>query len=513
MRIASRRLGEFLVDRRVLSRDILENLLAREAADGVPLPQLLLVERLVGESDLVAAIASELGVPFLDIADRTILSDAWRLLPEALVRRYSAVPVERGPEGVLVAMADPSDVDAVREISAALGAPVLPGVAVPSDLETVIEQMYGSDGVEHAQARGLKLDDLLRAAMQLRASDLHLTVGSPPMVRVLGELTPLPGFPSLNGSDTRQLVLEALTRRQRDRFDEEREIATSYSVPGVGRFRVGAFVQRDSVGAVLRAVPQKVPALGELGLPPSVEQLAMARSGLVLVNGSSGSGTSTTLAAMVDAINRERTCHVLTIEDPIEFLHQHQRAIVNQREVGEDSESFAAAMRQVRRHDPDVLLVGELPDLETIRRALAAAESGTLVLATVRSRDAVGSLDRLVDVFPLEQQRLVRVQLASVLRGCVVQQLVPSVNGGRVVVCEVLIGTPEVRQAIVDNDTGALGAYLNARLSEGLQSMDRALAAQATAGRITREVAIEHSMDASDVEWLLSSDQKPRRVG
>jgi twitching motility protein PilT len=510
MHIASRRLGEFLVDRRVLSRDALETLLSREAKEGTPLPQLLVEERVVGEHDLVAAVASELGVRYIDLTERPVVGDAWRLLPEPLARRHLAVAVERTAEGVVVAMGDPSDEGAVREIAAALGTAVVPNVAVGSDLLDVLDEMYGGT-TEHGSARVLHLDDLLRRVVEAQASDLHLVAGSPPMIRVVGDLRPLDGFSALNGSDTRRLVFEALTRRQRERFDDQREIAASYSVPQVGRFRLSAFLQRDSVGAVLRAVPERIPTLTDLGLPPSVVRLAELRSGLVLISGSSGSGTSTTLAAIIDSINRARACHVLTIEDPIEFLHQHQSAIVNQREVGEDSESFATALRHVRRQDADVLLVGELLDLETIRRALAAAEAGSLVLATVRTRDTPSALERLIDVFPVEQQRLVRVQLAAVLRAAVVQQLVPSVDGRRVVVAEVLLGTPEVRQAIVDTDPGAIGALLNARLSEGLQSMDRALAAQAKVGRITHAAAIEHATDPSEVEWLLSTEQSARR--
>jgi twitching motility protein PilT len=450
-------------------------------------------------------------VPYIDLTERSIVGEVWRLLPEATARRHLAVAVERTADGVVVAMGDPSDDDAVREIAAAIETPVLPGVAVGSDLLDVVDQMYGGEGADHSNGRGLHLDDLLRRAVAAQASDLHLTVGSPPMIRVVGELRPLEGYTALNGSDTRRLVFEALTRRQRERFDESREIATSYSLPAVGRFRLSAFAQRDSVSAVLRAVPERVPTLTDLGLPPSVVRLAEVRSGLVLINGSAGSGTSTTLAAIVDAINRSRACHVLTVEDPIEFLHPHHAAIVNQREVGEDSESFASALRHVRRQDADVLLVGELADLETIRRALAAAEAGSLVLATVRTRDTLAALERLIDVFPVEQQRLVRIQLAAVLRASVVQQLVPSVDGRRVVVAEVLLGTPEVRQAIVDNDPGAVAALLNARLSEGLQSMDRALAAQAKVGRITHEAALEHASDPTEVEWLLSTEQPIRR--
>jgi twitching motility protein PilT len=505
MRIASRRLGEFLVERHVLSRDVLEALLGRESSEGMHLSELLVRERLVGEHDLVAAVASELGVPFVDLNERTILADVWQLVPEELARGYLAVAVERQPDGVLVAMEDPSDETLLTALADELGATVLPAVAVRSDLEQVIELVYGGDAGNGARRSGHELDHLLRYSVAQGASDLHLSVGSPPAIRVLGALVPLEGAAVLNGSDTRRLVRGALTRRQRERLDERGELATSYSVAGVGRFRVGAFVQRNSLSAVFRAVPHQVPDLGELGLPPVVETLAEARSGLVLVSGAQGAGTSTTVAALVGRINRDRAVHILTIEDPIEFLHQHGRAIVNQREVGEDTDSFADAVRQARRQDPDVLVVSELPDLETIRRVLAAAEAGTLVLASMRCRDTVDAIERLVEGFPVDHQRLVRVQLSTVLRGALVQQLVPDVDDGRAVATEVLIGTHEVRDAIVAADNGKLTALLNARLDQGLQSMDRALAALVKAKRITRETALEYAVERGEVEWLLSS--------
>lgn len=519
MRIASRRLGEFLVDRRVLSRDALDALLAREAEEGVHLSHLLVREKLVAEADLMAAIASELGVPFVDLSERSILSDVWELVPEDLARGYLAVAVEQRADGVVVAMEDPSDEQVITALEQDLGTTVLPAVAVRTDLEAVIEQMYGPaptatdddwvEGDEPAappRARGMVLNDLLKRAIAARASDLHLTVGAPPCVRVDGELRAIESAPRLNGSDVRRLVYEALTKRQRERFETDREISTSHAIAGVGRFRIAAFVQRDSVGAVIRTVPFRVPAIEELGVPTSVEQLGDLRSGLVLVNGPHGSGTSTTLAALIDRVNHKRSAHVLTIEDPIEFLHQHHLAIVNQREVGEDTPSFADGLRNALRQDPDVLLVGGLPDLETIQGVLAAAETGKLVFATLRTRDVVSSINRMIEGFPLEQQRLVRVQLASVLRAVVVQQLIPAANGGRVLACEVLIGTPEARATILDGDDAAIAALVNARLNDGMQPMDRCLVELVKTGRITEATAREYAVDVEELGWLLGEN-------
>jgi twitching motility protein PilT len=517
MRIASRRLGEFLVERRVLSRDALDALLTREADEGVHLSHLLVREKLVAEGDLMAAIASELGVPFVDLGDRSILGDVWALVPEDLARGYLAVAGEQRSDGVVVAMEDPSDETVINALEQDLGATVHPAVAVRADLESVIEQMYGpapslsddewEEGEDEApapvRARGVQLDDLLRRAIAARASDLHLTVGAPPCVRVDGELRAIEGAPRLNGSDVRGLVYGALTRRQRERFEEEHEISTSYAIAGVARFRVAAFVQRDSVGAVVRTVPVRVPAVEELGVPTAVEQLGDLRSGLVLVNGAHGSGTSTTLAALIDRVNHKRSAHILTIEDPIEFLHQHHLSIVNQREVGEDTQSFAEGLKHAMRQDPDVLLVGELPDLETIRGVLAAAETGKLVFATLRTRDVVSSINRMIEGFPVDQQRLMRVQLASVLRAVVVQQLIPGASGGRVLACEVLIGTPEARDTILGGDDASIAALVNARLNDGMQPMDRCLADLVKSGRITEATAREHAVNTEELGWLM----------
>jgi twitching motility protein PilT len=351
MQISSRRLGEFLIGRRVLSRDVLDELLDREAKEGVHLSELLVRGELVSEQDLTAAIASELGVPFIDLAERSILPDVWGAVPEDLARTYLAVAVERRDDGLVVAMGDPGDEDAVTALAADLGVHVHPGASVRDDLVRLVTQMYGPGREEDAadsggtaarptedpRRRRVHLDDLLDRVVRIGGSDLHLTVGAPPVVRLQGELRHLEGLPVLNGSDVRRMVLGILTQRQRERFLADGELATSHAIPGKGRFRVSAFVQRDSVGAVLRLVPAGIPSPEDLGLPDDVIEWSDHKRGLVLVCGPHGSGTSTTLAALVDRINRSRACHILTIEQPIEFLHKHRRALVNQREVGEDT--------------------------------------------------------------------------------------------------------------------------------------------------------------------------------
>lgn len=520
MRISSRRLGEFLVSRRVLSRDVLDELLAREAAEGVHLSHLLVQGQLVSEPDLMAAVASELGVPFVDVSERSILPDVWGLVPEDLARGYLAVALERRPEGILVVMEDPGDEQVVAALEADLSSPILPAVAVRDDLVRLIGQMYGpaaegeagwaegtlegEGGPSEAGPQVLQLSTLLEQVVQVGASDLHLAVGSPPVVRVQGELRRLAGVPALNGSDVRRLVLGILTQRQRERFLEEGELATSHAIPGQGRFRISAFVQRDSVGAVLRLVPGDIPSPEDLGLPDEVIDWADQRRGLVLVCGPHGSGTSTTLAALVDRINRTRPCHILTIEQPIEFLHRHQAALVNQREVGEDTASFARGLRYAFWQDPDVLVVGELPDVETIRLALAAAETGQLVLATLRTMDAPKTIERIIEIFPADQQAQVRIQLANTLQGIAVQQLVPAIDGGVALATEVLLPTPEVLKCIRSGDSGSLVKAIVGGVSSGMGTMDQSLAELVQAGLVDVEIAAERAVDPNELRYLTS---------
>ncbi|MGH9275764.1 MAG: PilT/PilU family type 4a pilus ATPase [Acidimicrobiales bacterium] len=500
--------------RRVLSRDVLEELLAREASEGIHLGHLLTIEEIVSDHDLTAAVASELGVPFVDLAEQTILPDVWGLVPEDLARGYLAVALERRPTGVVVVLEDPGDEQVITALEEDLQVTVLPAVAVRDDLVRLIEQMYGSgDDPSWADAtpaapdrpvRPQQLDALLAEVVRVGGSDLHLTVGAPPVVRVQGELRRMPGHAPLNGSEVRRLVLGTLTQRQRDRFLADGELSTSHAIPGKGRFRVSAFVQRDSVGAVLRLVPAEIPMAEDLGLPDPVIDWAEHRRGLVLVCGSHGSGTSTTLAALVDRINRSRADHILTIEEPIEFLHAHHLSLVNQREVGEDTATFASGLKYALRQDPNVVVAGELPDVESIRLALSAAETGHLVLATLRTIDAVQTVERIVDVFPVDQQQQVRVQLATTLRGIVVQQLVPALDGGLALATEVLLPTSAVVECIRAGDSANLVKAILGGASSGMGTMDQSLAELVQDDIIDADVAAERAVDPNEVRYLLS---------
>ena len=350
----------------------------------------------------------------------------------------------------------------------------------------------------------LHVNRLLSRVVELGASDLHLTAGRAPAARVDGEIRALDEFPVLTPAETRRLIFSVLTQKQRERFEAELELDTSHSVKNFGRFRVNVFQQRDAVGAVFRVIPWEIVPLGELGLPPVVRALADLPRGLVLVTGPTGSGKTTTLASVLDLINSTKALHVMTVEDPIEFLHTHKKAVVNQREVGEDTRSFPQALKHVLRQDPDVILVGEMRDLETVAMAVTAAETGHLVLGTLHTQDAPQTIDRVIDVFPPHQQQQIRIQLASCLQGVVTQQLVPLASGrGRVAACEVLIGTSAVRNLIREGKTHQIYSAMQAGGRFGMQTMDMSLAALVKNGVVTMETAMERCVAADDLRRLV----------
>lgn len=349
--------------------------------------------------------------------------------------------------------------------------------------------------------------DIVLASHELHASDIHLTAGAPPSVRVRGRLKPLEGFSVLGVQDTREIVYSIMSDVQRQQFETLHQVDFSYSIPRTARLRVNAYLQRGSVSAAFRVIPGKVESLGRLGMPPAVHQMAFLPRGLVLVTGPTGSGKSTTLAALIDEINSTREQHILTIEDPIEFLHAHKRCLINQRELGSDATSFSEALRSALRQDPDVILVGEMRDLETISTALTAAETGHLVLATLHTQDSPQTIDRIIDVFPPHQQQHVRVMLASALQGVVAQQLLPTADGsGRVAAVEILIPTPAVRNLIREGKTHQIYSAIQTGGEHGMQTMDAALIDLVRTGKITREIAQLRASVPAELDRLLGEN-------
>src|SRR6266511_202747 len=348
------------------------------------------------------------------------------------------------------------------------------------------------------------VQELLTHVLTMDASDLHLTVGAKPTVRIHGDLKPLEQYDILEPDQVRLIVYAILTQRQRERLEQDLELDMSYSLPGRARFRVNVYFQRDAVGAAFRFIPFVIRTVDELGLPPQVADFARLPRGLVLVTGPTGSGKSTTLAALIDIVNTERDVHIMTVEDPIEYLHRHKRAIVNQREVGADTRSFAQALKHVLRQDPDVILVGEMRDLESMSTAITAAETGHLVFATLHTQDAPQTIDRLIDMFPPHQQQQVRVQLATTLQGVVTQQLLQTVDGrSRAVAVEVLICTPAVRNLIREGKVHQIYSIMQAGGRFGMQTMDQALATLVKEGAISQQLAYERSHDPEELNRLI----------
>jgi twitching motility protein PilT len=355
-----------------------------------------------------------------------------------------------------------------------------------------------------AQAMAIDFAELLMEVVSRRASDLHLAAGAHPIVRVRGRLTPLESYPRLGGTDTREIVYSILTGDQRQRLETDWQIDFAYSVPGHARFRVNAYYQRGAIGAAFRLIPVDLTSIDELGLPATVHDFTRKPRGFVLVTGPTGSGKSTSLAAMIDEINSTRDEHIMTIEDPIEFLHPHKRCLVNQRELGSDAQSFSEALKAALRQDPDVILVGEMRDLETISTALTAAETGHLVFATLHTQDTAQTVDRVIDVFPPHQQGQVRVQLSVCLQGIMTQQLLPTADGsGRAVAVEVLVPTPAVRNLIREGKTHQIYSALQTGTAQGMQTMDTALAQLIRAGKISQKMAEARSSTPEELRRLL----------
>jgi twitching motility protein PilT len=346
--------------------------------------------------------------------------------------------------------------------------------------------------------------DILLEVVSRRASDLQLTPGAPPMVRQRGRLTALEGYEPLTPTQTREIVYSILSNAQRQKLENNWQIDFAYQIPGAARFRVNAYFQRSSVGAAFRLIPFEITPLEKLGLPAAVAEFANRARGLVLVTGPTGSGKSTTLASLIDVINASREEHIMTIEDPIEFLHRHKKCIVNQRELGSDATSFGDALKAALRQDPDVILVGEMRDLETIGTAITAAETGHLVFATLHTQDTPQTIDRIIDVFPPGQQGQVRAQLSVALQGIMTQTLVPTADGsGRCVAVEILVPTPAVRNLIREAKTHQIYSVLQTGSAHGMQTMDASLAQLARAGKITRQMAESRAHSVEELRRLL----------
>ena len=536
-----KQLGDVLMERGMVTPEQLKFATEEEARTGQSAWKILIERGVVTERDLVRARAAQIGMEFVDVRAERPSPAALDLITQDLAQRQVILPLSVDQDVLRLAMAEPTNHLAIDEVTNATGKQVTPVAAYRPDLMESIPAAYAGEAQSTTQSTGENgiagvasfgpddlpmveapaapdaptevieeevekepnLADFLIAVIEGDGSDLHLTAGLPPMIRVHGELEPIAGFRRLLPKDLQELIYSMLTQKQREIFEEKLELDISYQLPGKARFRVNVFQQRDAIGSVMRLIPFEIKTLDDLGIPSVVKEFANMRRGLVLVTGITGSGKSTTLAGLIDVINTERAEHIMTVEDPIEFLHRHKKAIVNQREIGSDTHGFAEALKHVLRQDPDVILVGEMRDLETISAALTAAETGHLVFGTLHTQDAPQSVDRMIDVFPPHQQQQIRVQLAGTLAGVVSQQLLPTADGkGRVVAAEVLVATPAVRNLIREGKTHQIYTSMQAGGKHGMQVMDQHLGELVKKGKISYEMGLERSHHVEEFNRL-----------
>jgi twitching motility protein PilT len=509
MALESGQLGRYLVDQSVLSIEQLVWAEDQAVSDDTSLAAVLLDHRLASEKDLMAAAADQMGLPFVDFVSQPPRSVMAGWLPPAVARRAGAVAVARTAEFVTIALTDPTDKRLIDWLGQQVGITVHPALASSSELKQALDFLYPMDAPATAPsvpptAHRIDLAELLTAVVASGGSDLHLSAGLAPAVRIDGDITAMPGQPCLDALTIRALVYSVLSPGQTIAFERDRELDLSHTVEGVGRFRINVFLQQGAVGAVMRVVPFDIPQFADLGLPAAVAELAQLPRGLVLVTGPTGSGKTTTLASLINVINERRRGHIMTVEDPVEFVHRHKACIVNQREVGVDTQSFAIALKHVLRQDPDVILVGEMRDLETIGTALTAAETGHLVFGTLHTQSAAQSVDRIIDAFPGQQQQQVRSQLAMALKAVVTQQLVPSARGGRrLVASEVLVATPAISNLVREGKVHQIPSAMQAGGKYGMQTMDQSLAQLVKSGAVTMAVALECCHAPEDLRRML----------
>ncbi|MGA2838000.1 MAG: PilT/PilU family type 4a pilus ATPase [Acidimicrobiales bacterium] len=515
-------------------------LLAEALATDQTLAYLMISRNLALPSVVVGTLAQLSQLPAIDLAAFTPDPAATDALPAEVGREFDAVGLQFDGNALAVAFAEPPSPHDVDDLAGRIGHRIHPVLAdpvliarrnggsernggaqsdtatspaagvrpTPEDKATSVSDLL-TDGLPARAADDsvpLHIDDLLRYAVSVGASDLHLTAAMPGTIRLNGAMRPIEGCQPLTNEAIRDMVFGILPASQRERFEAEHELDTSHTIPGVGRFRVNVALQRGTVTAAMRPIPHEMPVFSSLGLPDSIQEFTDLRRGLVLVTGPTGSGKSTTLASLIDIINRTKPLHIVTVEDPIEFLHDHKRSIITQREIGEDTNSFAEALRRVLRQDPDVILVGELRDLETISMALTAAETGHLVFGTLHTQDAPQTIDRIIDVFPTQQQEQIRVMLASTLEGVVTQQLVPTADGtGRAPCAEVLVCTSAVRNLIRMAKTHQIYSLMQVGGSFGMQTMDQGLANLVKQGIISEPIAYDRSSNEEDLRNHLQS--------
>ncbi len=521
-------LGDILVQQGTLTPEQLAAATARQDAEGGSLGKAVVELGLATQDQLMQAAAAQLGMRFVQVTPQTVDTNAVAMLSRERAMELQAVPIGFADnDRLVVAVLNPTNRDAATAVRADTGLEVelvlaprqqvveaIRHLSPPADSmpEREAEESSGrmtTEAVEdHPRLRSevkatVDLDALLKQLVESGGSDLHLTSGIVPCIRIRGEMVPLSDYPVMTPDELQAMLYAIMTQRQREEFENELELDMSYAVKNLARFRVNIFQQRDSIGSVMRVIPFEIMSLKELGIPEQVANFAYLPRGFVLVTGPTGSGKSTTLAALVNMVNETRAAHIMTVEDPIEFLHEHKKSVVNQREIGTDSHSFTKALKHVLRQDPDVILVGELRDLETIQIALTAAETGHLVFGTLHTQDAPQTIDRVIDVFPPHQQEQIRVMLAGALKGVVCQTLLKTSDGkARTVATEIMVATSGIRNLIREGKTHQIYSAIQAGAKHGMVSMDQSLATLVKMGKVTYDDALEKCSQVAEFNRL-----------
>ena len=506
----ARRFADALVSRHAASRQVVESAFEEAVDSGQAFPDFIGQVLELSPADIAAGWAAALGVHHVDFAVEVLHPEAATLLDGDLAQMHMAVPVRVDEQGVLVAFPVPLDPKAVKGVADYLqltgGPDLVVGITDPENLADAWNVVYGGSeaGTQRSDGANTELYRLFDRVVEMGASDLHLAADEPPFVRVVGDLMRMPGEATISAARVRELVYSIMSTKQQQRFEETSELDTAHAMRSTIRFRVNVFVQKNAVGAAFRVIPFDVVDFDHLGVPDVIKTWADLPRGLVLVTGPTGSGKSTTLASLIDIVNKTRPVHVMTIEDPVEFVHHSKVALVNQREVGEDTKSFGLALTQAMRQDPDVILVGEMRDLDTISTAITAAETGHLVFGTLHTQDAAQTVDRIIDVFPGEQQGQVRIQLANSLVGVSTQQLVPTADGrGRAVACEVMIANTAIRSLIRDGKVHQIHNAMASGKRVGMQSMDESLAGLVRRGVVNPDQALRRAKNPDDLSRML----------
>lgn len=521
-------LEEVLVRTGMIAEGQMQDVLQIANKEGKTIEQVLVEEGLLSTRDLSAALSIQLKVSLIDLKKHSISPEILRLVPEELARKFNVIPLDVIGRSLVLVMEAPMNVEAIDTIAAVSKMPVEPMMGFRDEIRETIDRIYvtkyepgeefvvttppleEATSMAHSQSPEsksdsayIKVEKLLKLMVDKHASDLHLKVSSPPVLRIDGVLVPQDDLPPLTAPDIESAFKQVTTEDQRIAFARERYLDLAYSVHGLARFRLNILQQRGTLSLAFRLIPFKIPSIDELELPQICKELVMKPRGLILVTGPAGSGKSTTLAAMISHLNENEKRNVISIEDPIEFLYPDKKCLIAQLELGDDTKSFAAALKHALRHDPNVIVIGEMRDLDTISTAITAAETGHLILGTLHTIDAVQSVDRLVDMFPNGQQQQVRLQLAQVIEAVLSQRLVTRSGGGQIAAFEIMIANSVIRRLIREDQAFEIPANIEMSIREGMQTLDQALADLVRRNIVTIEEAMMKSSDPGRLSKLL----------